>query len=281
MATTKIATGAGFRHAQVLPLGSDSIPLVGTTGATGDVGKTASGAKTLTVNIPDPQTLTHTGDDRVQNIDMLPATEGVTAELKTGKTNLELDALLSGVEAFALGDMQAMLHQTDQQGCEIQATLLAYRAAQDADPDSASKGARRWVWILFPSAQIFPKPASMEEGAVDENTYTVVPQVVTAWPWGIAFLASTEGATEAQFIRGISEGPPLIEGWTGDGSVTAFDLSETARATGAIKVYHWVAATETVTDVTLSVTLTTSSITFTTAPANNDKVFAFYETTSC
>ena len=281
MATTKIATGAGFRHVQVLPLDANSLPLVGAAGSTGDIGKTASGAKTLTLNVPDAQTITHTGDDRVINIDMLPATEGVTAELTTGKTNLELDALLTNVEVFTLGEMQAMLHQTDQQGCEIQVCLLAYRAAQDADPSSATKGARRWVWVMMPSAIVFPKPASMEEGNPDENSYMVVPQTVTAWPWAIAFSDTTEGATEAQLARGISEGPPLLEAWEGDGTETEFDLSETARSTDAVKVYHWVAATKTASDVTSSVTITTSSITFSTAPASGDKIIAFYETASC
>ncbi len=281
MPTTKIATGAGFRHVQVLPLSGDLLPLVGATGATGDMGKTASGAKALTLNIPDAQIISHTGDDRVIGTDMLPATEGATAEIRTGKTNLDLDALLSNVEAFALGDMQAMLHQTNQQGCEIQACVLGYRAAQDADPVSVSKGARRWVWVMFPSALIFPKPGAMEEGGMDETAYTVVPAVVTAWPWAIAFVDGIEGATEGQFARGISEGPPVLEAWEGDGIVVAFDLGETARAISSVKVFHWVALTGISTDVTATVTITTADITFAVAPAADDIVVAFYEKTDC
>ncbi len=279
--TTQIAAGAGFRHVQVLPLSANLLPLVGATGATGDIGKQASGAKAFTLNVPDAQIISHTGDDRVSGMDMLPATEGATAEIRTGKTNLELDALLSNVEAFALGEMSAMLHQTNQQGCEIQACVLAYRAAQDADPSSASKGARRWIWVMLPSALIFPKPGAMEEGGKDETAYTVVPSVVTAWPWQIAFSDATEGATEGQFARGISEGPPMLESWEGDGIVVAFDLAETARAITAAKVFHWVALTGVASDVTAAVVITTADITFTVAPAADDIVTAFYEKTGC
>jgi hypothetical protein len=67
----------------------------------------------------------------------------------------------------------------------------------------------------------------------------------------------------------------------GDGSVTTFNLPATAKLdssdTPKIQLYHWVASTETASDVTSSETLAADSVTFTSAPAEDDIVVALYE----
>jgi hypothetical protein len=288
--TTTKATGAGFRRLQVFELDNDDLPLVAESSGTAESGKHASGAKALTLTIPDPQILHNTGDDRVDSIDMLPATEGIGIELRTGKTNLELDAMLSNVEAFQLGDMKAMLMQTDQQGCEAQVCILGYRQSQDTDPTSATKGARRWNWVLIPKALVYPKAGPMEEGGQDENTYTVVPQVVTRWPWGIAFTDGTEGAEEAQIIRGICEGAPVMDAWLGDAARVEFTLSKTAMEKYCdveldeipkVKVWTFSKDDDVVTDVTDSISITTTTLTFGAAPEADDVIIAFYEQAGC
>ena len=178
-----------------------------------------------------------------------------------------------------MGEMQVTGVGTDQQGMEPHICVLAYRQAIDIDPESVTKGARRWYWVLMSKALVFARLAAMEEQAVDENTYTVQPMVVGAYPWGIAFEAATEGFEEAQLIRGISQHRPHLEFWEGDGVVLAFDFPTTlqAAAIARVKVFHFVDATGITTDVTATVTTTTADITFAAAPAVDDIVTAFYE----
>lgn len=279
MPTTKQAAGAGFRHCRIYELDENGFGVVPATGATGYSGVWFSLAKALTITVPDPQIMQHIGDDRVGGVDLLPPTEALSAELRTGKSNLEVDAILSNINVVALGQMQVSGAGTSKQGTEPQICILAYRQAIDIDPASATKGARRWYWVIMSKALVFPRLGAMEEQAVDENTYTVQPMVFSKYPWGVQFEEATEGFTDAQLIRGISQYRPHLEFWEGDGVVVAFDFPTTlqAAATTRVKVFHYVDSTGVVTDVTATVTITTADITFGAAPAADDIVIAFYE----
>lgn len=279
MATTKQAAGAGFRHCRIYELDANGFGVVPATGAVGYDGLWFSLAKALTITVPDPQIMQHVGDDRVGGVDLLPPTEALSAELRTGKSNLEIDAILSNINVVVLSEMQVTGAGTSQQGTEPQIGILAYRQAIDIDPASATKGARRWYWVLMTKALVFPRLAPMEEQAVDENTYTVQPMVFSKYPWGIAFELATEGFIDAQLIRGISQYRPQLSFWEGDGAVVAFtfDADLQAAAIDRVNVFHYVDATGITTDVTLTETITTADITFGVAPAVDDIVTAFYE----
>jgi hypothetical protein len=89
-ATTKKAAGAGFRHCRIYALDSNGLGVV----PAGDADTAYDGlhfdmAKALTPTIPDPTVLAHTGDDKVGQIDLLPPTEAVSFEMRTGHTNFE------------------------------------------------------------------------------------------------------------------------------------------------------------------------------------------------
>jgi hypothetical protein len=279
--TTQKVQGTGFRHAQILALGSNLLPLVASAGATAYEGVTVDGVRALTLNTPEPQIVHHAGEDRVMQVDFLPPTEAATGELTTGMMNLTLDALLSNVNVVDIGDMKVEWEGTDQQGNEIQACIVAYRQALVADNSLADFGARRWEFVLIPVAKVYPRKGPWEQGGDDENTYTVQPQIASAYPWGIALAEDTEGHTQGQIARGISVGRPKLVAWMGDGSVTTFNLPATAKLdssdTPKIQLYHWVASTETASDVTSSETLAADSVTFTSAPAEDDIVVALYE----
>lgn len=280
MATTTMAAGAGFRHLRVYALNpTTGLLLVPTPGADGYGGLQASLAKALTLNVPDPQILQHTGDDRVGATDMLPPTEAIGAEIRTAHWDLDLNALLSNINVVQAGEMNIAALGTSQLGLEPNVAILGYRQSVDTDPVGGTKGARRWNWVMLPQAQVFPKLSPMEEQAVDVNTFTVNPKIVSKYPWGIAFDEGVEAYYEAQVLYGISQHRPHLEAWEGDGAVlifnlpTGFEAAETSRMT----VWHYVASTGVTTDVTSTVTLAVDSITFGTAPAVDDIVTCFFE----
>ena len=278
--TTKQAAGAGFRQLRVYTQNEYGIPWTSSFPGAASVawdGVHASIAKALTITIPDPQILQHTGDDRVAAVDMLPPTEAVTAEMRTGHTNLELDALLQNVNVVALGEMQLMGRGTSQQGLEPDITILGYRQAVRTGATLA--GQRCYIHALLPKAAVFPKAGAMEESGLDENTYTVNPRVCNNYPWGIAFAIGTEGYTEAQLLHGISDKRPHLAVWEGDNVETEFDFSAgyLPAAVAKVKAYLWDAGTQVATDITATATITTASITPVAKPDVGDLVLAWYE----
>jgi len=281
MPATTRASGAGFRHLRVYSLDSNGFGVVPTPGAAGYDGLQVAVAKAMTLTIPDAQIISHTGDDRVSQIDLLPPTEGVAGEIRTGRTDLTLDALLSNTKVRALASMQAGAMATDQQGMEPDFCVLAYRQAVDADLTSANKGQRNWLWVLLSKALIFAKWGAMEEGGADENTYTLQPRVFSKYPWGIQFTLADDGYLETQVLRGISRYRPHLAYWEGTGAVVEFLFTTgfhgPADAEDRCKVYIWTIADGLVEDVTAAVTIADDGITFDVAPLAGDIVIALYE----
>lgn len=279
MVATTRASGAGFRHLRVYALDSNGLGVVPTPGDDGYDGLQVAIAKAMTLTVPDPQIISHTGDDRVSQIDLLPPTEGVAGEIRTGRTDLTLDALLGNTKVRTLAMMQAGLMGSDQQGMEPDVCVLAYRQAVDADLTSSSKGQRNWVWVLLSKALIFSKWGAMEEGGADENTYTLQPRVFSSYPWLMPFTLTDDGCLEAQVIRGISRYRPHLAYWEGEGVEDTFLFSPgfTAAAIDRVKVYLWDVGTGVTADVTATSTITVDDIKLVAAAGDGDIVIAFYE----
>jgi hypothetical protein len=104
------------------------------------------------------------------------------------------------------------------------------------------------------------------------KTYTLGPQIVKTYPWGETFSNSTEGFEEAQVLRGVHEHKPKLVSFLGDGATTEFTFPTDYPAQATAKITVWHDGTETTPD-----TVTTTSIAYTTAPASNIMIVAFYE----
>jgi hypothetical protein len=244
------------------------------SGAVAYDGIRLEGAKSFTSTVPDPRIVTHTGDDRAFAQDVLPPTEMETATLTTGKTNLSLDAALTGTKVEdLLGDVNMGVTSSDKQGAEPQVMVFGWRQALDTEKGSSTYGQRRYITRMYPSCRIIPKPASMEDGAADENSYSVVPTVVTKTPWGKALAEITNGATEGQSLRFISSNPLMMNKWNGNGTLSTFTLSNTPISATKTRVH----ANGTVATVS-SVDTVAKTCTLSTPPANLSEVVAWYET---
>ena len=270
--------GGGLRYFGVMALDDNNFPLVASASTDPTTLTRMRLAKAFTPNFPDGQVIQFTGDDAPQGQLNLPPTELSSVELRTGMANLDVDALLQGINIVDLAGGKLIGRETDKDGCLADVLLMGYQQSIDKDPNSASYGRTVWHYYLIPVAQVRPYSGPMEEGNAGESRYTATPQKVSKYPWGIAFSVSTEGFTEATTLEGFLDGAPMLAGWLGDGAETAFTLDPAALSTSTVKVYHRVNATGVVTDVTATVTITTTSITFGTAPAADDLVFAFYPT---
>lgn len=269
-----ILDAVGLKDLQIFALTSTGYP--NATSTTFYEGIDVSGVKELTFNAPESRQIVHVGDDRVFNLDTLPPTEPISGELTVGKINNTVDAALTGQLSFTIGDSKMFGAGTDKQGSEAQVAILAFQQAQEADPADSNYGRRIWQWVMMPKGYLIPKIASMNNNPA-EQAYTIRPQVVNRHLWQIAYSNATEGFTQAQIIRGVSEYRPKVVAFLGNNSTTTFTLPTTSPvvSTAAAKMYVAVNGV-----VSAGYTFTTSTIVFTTAPTTSAYIVAWYETAS-
>ncbi len=237
-APNTIRSGVGFRWCQVLAMNATGYPAA--TDTSEYAGLRISGARSLTINDPEPQQIIHLGDDRPFALDVLPPTEPITGELTVSKINDVVDAILTDDVSVTVGETKVFGIGTDNRGDENQVILLAYRQTLDTDPASSAYGSRRWEFRLFPKVFVIPREGGLVE-APEERMYTVRPQFVKQYPWGVSFAVGTEGFEQAQGFRGISEFKPRLVAF--QASTTAaetftFSTDFPAQATGKISVWN-------------------------------------------
>lgn len=124
----------------------------------------------------------------------------------------------------------------------------------------------------MPRALLFARHSGYNENAA-EYAFSIVPQLVTKHLWGTALAALTEGATQAQVIRFVTQYKPYIVAWKGDNTVTKF-LFATARPAVATTKIHGVWCNGAV-DATAN--LAVDGVTPTVKPAAGEMVVCFYE----
>jgi len=275
MSASKIASGAGLRHVRFWLIDSNGYPDGTQSGSDGYAGTRIEGAKTFTANLPDVQTIRHTGDDRVFAQDSLPPTELETAALTTGKTNLTVDALLTDTLVRTLGDLQIAVRGTDKQGFEPTVCIYGWRQSVDTDDTAGSNyGRRQYHTVLYPKARVVPKGGSMAEQTADENAYNLIPTPVQKYPWGEAVDETHEGATETIKFEIKSDNPWVMERYTAPGAVVNFLTDFTPIS--AAKCQAWddgIAATVSAVDTT------NKFITLSAPPSAQSVVVILYETT--
>lgn len=270
-APSGIRQGVGFRNIQILALDSSGYPAA--TATTAYEGVQISGAKSMTITDPEPRQIVHVGDDRVLQLDVLPPTEPISGELNAGKANDVVDAVLTPVKSATVGEAKIFAIGHDQRGNENQVAILAYRQTLEADPSDANYGKRLWEFRLLPKCFVIPREGSLDDNP-EARTYAVRPQLATKHVWGAALSASTEGVTMAQAFRGVSEFKPKIVAFKGNNTATQFSLPTGSPATSTAKMSVWSNGTLQTSGVT---TLTTQSVSFTTAPTTGAMVVVFYE----
>lgn len=264
-------SGVGFRHCQILLLNSSGT--IAATSATVYEGVQLSGAKAMTIDDPEPRDIIHIGDDRVFQRDVLPPDTPISGEIRTGKVNDAVDDVITDDKGIStVGEAMLFGFGTNNRGDENQVCVLAYRQTLDTVASSSSFGRRRWEGRLFPKAYLIPRESGFED-TPEERVYTLRPLFVTAYPWGLAFVTGTEGFTQAQGFRLISEYKPKIVGWAADGSTTDFVFPTTDAPQATTKVETWVNGVL----QTDSFTVYSTQIVFSTAITSDLIVVAFYE----
>jgi len=258
-------SGSGFRYATIYALDANGYPAA--TSTTVYEGIQAEGAKTLELNEPEPRIINITGDDRLYAMDALPALEGINGTLTIARGNMALEALTRAVINFTVGEAKGLVGGiTDKSGFEPQCAIMAYRQAL------TETGARVYESVVIPRALLFARHSGYNENAA-EYSFSIVPQLVTKHLWGTALSLNTEGVTQAQVIRFITQYKPYIVAWKGDNVVTKFLFAAGRQAVSTDKIHGvWVNGT-----LDATATKATDGVTPTTKPGVGDIVVCFYE----
>jgi len=263
--TTGKQFAVGLRRAVIFELDANGYPAA--SGTTAYEGNEVIGPRAWSITNPEPRKITHMGNDRPLALDYLPPSESMSAELRVAANDIPLQAILTNVTAFQVGEAKMMPWNTEQQGSEPDIGALLFQQSLD----SATK-ARRYRFHIIPSGRAYPMPANMDENAA-EHTYTVAPNPTTKHLWGTTLAAGTEGATEAAMIEGMSTGQPNLVAFKGNNSNLIFLLPTAKQATSTAKMVVWLDGVLQSGGITKAVT----GVTFNVAPGTGAMVVVFYE----
>lgn len=267
-ATTR--SGVGLRHIQLMATDADGHP--NATSTTVYEGLHWSGAQAFNLTDPASAPITHRGDDRPFAQDVLPSAEPMTGDIRTAKTDDAVDVILTGQSSITIGEAKFFGLATDKKGDEAQVIILAYWQSLNTDEASSNFGKRVWESRLIPRCIVVPQAKGSEIEKTEEKLYTLNPQFVRKYPWGVTFGLSTEGFEQAQALRAVTEYKPKLVAWKADGATTEFLFPTDAPAAAVGKVTVWVSDSASVPDTTL-----TTAIQYTTAPTTDAMIVCLYE----
>lgn len=271
----EIISGVGNRYGAVFNLNSDGLPYPAVASATPVEGSLFQGIKTMAVTDPDPQRITHYGDDGPIAQDSLPATEAGSFAITTAKSNMLIDAMVEGNKVRTLSNLNMRGGNSNKKGNEPQVFFYAYRQALDTDKQSSTFGKlRQWQLRLYPSTRLTPSTESFEQTNTDK-TYNATPTPVTATPWGESFDEANWGQTSSEYIEITTEYQPRINTYIGDGTITEFALSHAPYDSDHI---HVLVNGTTSTPSAVDTSATNPAFTLSGAPGVGQGVFVLIET---
>ena len=239
-------------------------------------GVSIGGPISLVLNTSDPETVSHPGNNSIQQYDVLPSTGVASGTLTVSREDAATIAAFSNtkvhvIETFA----NAIGWQTSQQGNEPTLGLVAYDQAKDVS------GNRVWRTHVLPRCVIIPKPKGMARERGD-LVYTVQPQVCTNYLTGLAFSAGSNGFTTAQIITLTSSHRITFAAWVTTNAELAYsfdsDFPKYVTGSPGIAVYkNGALMTYGSTANATTYDATTTQIEFGAALTNGDVVTAMYE----
>jgi hypothetical protein len=255
--------GVGFRKVTLFALdgNGDVLP----TGTTAYEGLEIVGAKALTLDEPEPRVITHTGDDRVLDVDSLPPSEAMTGELQISGVDDDFDDLVTDRISVTVGNLRVMGMGTNVDGNENQVGVLAYRQTLDGD------GARKWDARIIPKCLLIPRPSGFDE-TPEVHRYAVRPQMSGKHIWGTSFASGTEGFTRAQVLRMVSNYQPKLVGFVASGGEKDYALPTASPAVSSDEINVWVGGVLQTTGVTKA----TTQIQFAATPATDAVILVLY-----
>ncbi len=225
------------------------------------------GSRVFEVTPAESRPIDNYGDGRLRDTIYLPPNTSTKGELRVGYEHQLINAALTGVEQFIVGEKAFIPMSTDQQGNEPIVALLLTQMAHNLSK------LKNWRSYIVPRAQCIPMPSSFNENAT-EMRYQITMNPSTVTMWNEALNVSDHGCTESAYSPVLSEGRLNVGMWEGDGvydNVITLPPNKPATAIGKITLHNLTTGVA----VTTGITKTTTTITFDAPPSY--PVFVMYE----
>ncbi len=280
--STRAIVSASFRSTRIYRTNADLFPIpMGVTGTAAYPGYEIIGSRGLTLQIPEARRITHTGDDRVLAVTLLPPEDPVTGELTTASLDLEADSILGGLPgAQPLLDGLHTARATDLQGNEPVVWFKTASVGTDVDRTGTTMGASRW-WNRFFLGRVVARGPRLEYGSAIESSYSVVANPTRRFPWGTVVDPSTYVYREYNLLEIVTEYPLRMDVAIWDGTDSTFSLTRPAINVGttANKIAVFVNGARYVEGTQYTVNPARDTITFTDGniPASGAIVVVVYE----
>ena len=158
-----------------------------------------------------------------------------------GALDLDAYAGFTGLKKFTDGNGYGVLLQSSVAPMSAQACVVVNVDAESAD--TATYGQKKWVNEIYPLVNITPTLAQLREIAGAEWAYTGIPTQAATLPWGVAFTATTHGATKAAGIILTSDYPIAVETLIATTSQTTYALTATPATPTATYLLAWKSGT--------------------------------------
>lgn len=259
---------AGLIDADGYLVGGYAAAAAGITGGSGM--ERVYGAKTINPSIPEPSTVTQTGDDGVLASEQFSSDSLPTGVLELGVHNSAFAAFVEGTIVDTIGGIELGLQGTNTADKPI-AVLLLSRRARDLT------GGRKWENKIVPAASITDLGEDYTERAYTPYRYAFSANTTPRLPWGVLLNLTDNGATLAPILTPNADNPVMMHAFTGDAAQDDFILDFTPVSAADVHVYVEGVLKVLTTDYTVN--LATKTITFGVGdiPAADARIVVLYE----
>lgn len=178
-APTKKIFSVGLNAARIYAIDQDT-GYPDATNATAYDGFSVGGPVTFTYEPPDPEVISHPGNNQVLQQDSLPSLDASSGTLEVSRTDVDTIAHLTNtnVNTTLMTNVNSIGWRTNQQGTEPTVAFVTY--AQSKTP----AGARAWSTYCFASrlSPRNPKAKAASRGIIHTSSCRSFPPL-TLWAW--------------------------------------------------------------------------------------------------
>lgn len=227
------------------------------------------GARTLPVQIPEPERVPVTGDNEILASFQFPGGELPAGILELAVNDMDFNAIAQGTKVRTLGDYA--LGSLAPNG-NVYPTICLSLMRQTSKQDSGETGLPGWEGKWIPRCTITPLDAETTERAFSPYRYAININPSDRSMLGYTFTEGIDGVTSMAMMDFEGDYPPHQDNWKGDASRTAFTLNYTpVNPTNVMVCLNGVLQT-----YTAHYTVSGNTLTMLTAPGSGVVLNALY-----
>ena len=227
------------------------------------------GARTLPVNIPEPDNVVVSGDDEPMVSFEFDSEDLPNGLFEVAQRNNTFDALIQGTKVESIGDIEMSVLDPKDRDSQSMCLLLSRRAKSWL---AGEKGVKKWENLFIPRCTIKPLFTTVEQRTFTPYQYAINLSRSDRSGWSTISI-NLHGTTAASIIPIDSDNPLYLQRWTGNNSQQAFTMNY-APVSGAKSYIYTDDIKQT---ITTDYTVSGSTLTFVGTPADGAVIVGLSE----